>query len=375
MAAPNFARILRASFVKAGPVRVSGVPAILLGASAVVLASDTAVSELGVEPLARVVSSATYALDPQVMGIAPAWAIPKAIERARLAPEQIDVWEVHEAGLGATAFLPGKPDTYDLVQIAALHLCVASALRCDDRQISVSTVFLRTNDEREWTDRKLPGAMKGTWGDRHAVWENEVLLANETGKDLYITVPINASPDYVSKLANLLRFGSDGVNPYSGPVDNPIYPGLNPNLRVYVEWANEVWNWGFGQTRWAREQGVARSLGDPEHLRFYSQRAVEVFKIWEEVFKADRKRLDDLLPRAYRGPRAPALCGEVGRLFLRFAQDAEGAPWLTAALGADPGWRPAPAALAELYPRRGPPDLARPERKKSSAGSRPARDL
>ena len=32
---------------------------------------------------------------------------------------------------------------------------------------------------------------------------------------------------------------------FAGPVDNPVYPGLNPNLRVYVEWANEVWNWAF----------------------------------------------------------------------------------------------------------------------------------
>jgi acetyl-CoA acetyltransferase family protein len=67
------------------------------GASAVVLASGDAAAELGAEPLARVVASATYALDPQVMGIAPAWAIPKALKRAGLTPEQIDVWEVHEA--------------------------------------------------------------------------------------------------------------------------------------------------------------------------------------------------------------------------------------------------------------------------------------
>ena len=67
------------------------------GASAVVLASPAAAEELGAEPLARVVASATHALDPKVMGIAPAYAIPKALERAGLAPEQIDVWEVHEA--------------------------------------------------------------------------------------------------------------------------------------------------------------------------------------------------------------------------------------------------------------------------------------
>src|SRR5881409_3483061 len=67
------------------------------GASAVVVASATAAEELGAEPLARVVASATHALDPRVMGIAPAFAIPKALVRAGLAPEQIDVWEVHEA--------------------------------------------------------------------------------------------------------------------------------------------------------------------------------------------------------------------------------------------------------------------------------------
>jgi acetyl-CoA acetyltransferase family protein len=67
------------------------------GASAVVLASGDAARELGAEPLARVVSSATHALDPRIMGIAPAYAIPKALARAGLKPEDIDVWEVHEA--------------------------------------------------------------------------------------------------------------------------------------------------------------------------------------------------------------------------------------------------------------------------------------
>ena len=67
------------------------------GASAVVLASRSGAEKLGAEPLARVVSSATHALDPAIMGIAPAFAMPKALERAGLAPEDIDVWEVHEA--------------------------------------------------------------------------------------------------------------------------------------------------------------------------------------------------------------------------------------------------------------------------------------
>jgi 3-oxo-5,6-didehydrosuberyl-CoA/3-oxoadipyl-CoA thiolase len=82
------------------------------GASAIVLASGERAAELGVEPLARVVSSAVYALDPLIMGLAPAWALPQAIKRAALTPEQIDVWEVHEAfsaqALGVLRELPNQ---------------------------------------------------------------------------------------------------------------------------------------------------------------------------------------------------------------------------------------------------------------------------
>jgi acetyl-CoA acetyltransferase family protein len=82
------------------------------GASAIVLASGQRAADLGVEPLARVVSSAVYALDPLIMGLAPAWALPLAIKRAGLTPEQIDVWEVHEAfsaqALGVLRELPDQ---------------------------------------------------------------------------------------------------------------------------------------------------------------------------------------------------------------------------------------------------------------------------
>ena len=66
-----------------------------------------------------------------------------------------------------------------------------------------------------------PDGMKAAWGDRPGVWEYQVMLANETGKDLYITIPINASDDYVRRLAKLLRYGSDGMNPYDRPGRQP----------------------------------------------------------------------------------------------------------------------------------------------------------
>jgi acetyl-CoA acetyltransferase len=77
-----------------------------------------AAEELGVEPLARMVASATHALDPLVMGIAPAFAIPKALARAGLAPADVDVWEVHEAyaaqALGVLRELPRQLDGFEV---------------------------------------------------------------------------------------------------------------------------------------------------------------------------------------------------------------------------------------------------------------------
>jgi acetyl-CoA acetyltransferase family protein len=88
------------------------------GASAVVLASGAAAESLGIAPLARVVASATHALDPQYMGIAPAFAIAKALQRARLSPGDIDVWEVHEAfaaqALGVLRELPHQLDGFEV---------------------------------------------------------------------------------------------------------------------------------------------------------------------------------------------------------------------------------------------------------------------
>ena len=86
------------------------------GASAVLLCSATAAEEHGIEPMVRVLASATHALDPLVMWIAPAFAIPKALKRAGLRPEDVDVWEVHEAysaqALGVLRELPRQLDGF-----------------------------------------------------------------------------------------------------------------------------------------------------------------------------------------------------------------------------------------------------------------------
>ena len=86
--------------------------------AALILASPARADDLGVIPLARVVSSAVYGNDPRLMGIAPAWALPLALRRAGLTPEQIDVWEIHEAfsaqALGVLRELPNQLDGFQV---------------------------------------------------------------------------------------------------------------------------------------------------------------------------------------------------------------------------------------------------------------------
>jgi hypothetical protein len=76
--------------------------------------------------------------------------------------------------------------------------------------------------------------------------EHHIQLANQTGRDLWINVPVIASDDFVIKMAQTLLYGSDGTNPYTSPRSNPVYPPLNSNLNVYIEYANETWNTAGG---------------------------------------------------------------------------------------------------------------------------------
>ncbi|HEX4110709.1 MAG TPA: thiolase family protein [Solirubrobacteraceae bacterium] len=88
------------------------------GASAVAIVSRERAEALGAQPLARVAGAGVYGIDPQVMGIAPAWAIPKALRNAGIGPEEIDVWEIHEAfaaqALGVLRELPNQLDGFEV---------------------------------------------------------------------------------------------------------------------------------------------------------------------------------------------------------------------------------------------------------------------
>ncbi|HEX6640706.1 MAG TPA: fibronectin type III domain-containing protein, partial [Thermoanaerobaculia bacterium] len=92
-----------------------------------------------------------------------------------------------------------------------------------------------------------------------------------------------ATADFMTKLAKLIRFGSDGVNPYDAPQLDPVHPPLNANLKVYVEFSNEIWSSGFSfpQGNWAQEQAALAGLAKPQ---FTARRFCDTWRIFQDVF-------------------------------------------------------------------------------------------
>ena len=67
------------------------------GAAAVLVMSDERAKELGLKPRARIVTAATAALEPEIMGVAPIGAIRKVLDRAGMKIEDVDTVELNEA--------------------------------------------------------------------------------------------------------------------------------------------------------------------------------------------------------------------------------------------------------------------------------------
>ncbi|OBI91935.1 acetyl-CoA C-acetyltransferase [Mycobacterium asiaticum] len=67
------------------------------GAAAVIITSDTKAKELGLKPLARIVSTGVSGLSPEIMGLGPIEASKQALARAGMSVNDIDLFEINEA--------------------------------------------------------------------------------------------------------------------------------------------------------------------------------------------------------------------------------------------------------------------------------------
>jgi acetyl-CoA C-acetyltransferase len=88
---------LRPAFVKGGSVTAGNASGINDGAAALVVADEDWARRHGRTAIARILSHATVGVEPAVMGMGPAAAVPEALKRANLTPDAIDLFELNEA--------------------------------------------------------------------------------------------------------------------------------------------------------------------------------------------------------------------------------------------------------------------------------------
>ena len=88
---------LRPVFREDGTVTAGNACPLNDGAAALVIMSDTKAKQLGIRPLARIVSTAVTGLSPEIMGLGPVEAVPQALKHAGMSINDIDLFEINEA--------------------------------------------------------------------------------------------------------------------------------------------------------------------------------------------------------------------------------------------------------------------------------------
>ncbi|WP_278921413.1 MULTISPECIES: hypothetical protein [Pseudophaeobacter] len=115
-----------------------------------------------------------------------------------------------------------------------------------------------------WEDR--PRVRDYSWARKGVPLEIMLELANQLGTDPWFNMPHQADDSYIRNFAK------------------QVAADLDADLKTYVEYSNEVWNWQFDQARWADEQAQARWGGKELWMQFYGGRAAEVAQIWGAAF-------------------------------------------------------------------------------------------
>jgi hypothetical protein len=127
----------------------------------------------------------------------------------------------------------------------------------------------QTNNSKvaTWSQRTSPIAWSQADSAGVAI-EYMIELSNLLKANMWICIPHLADNNYVTECAKL------------------IANKLDPKLKVYVEYSNECWNSIFSQTKYCNEKAVQLGLTTIqwEGWRYYSQRSVEVFNIFQGVF-------------------------------------------------------------------------------------------
>lgn len=127
---------LKPAFRENGTVTAGNASSINDGASALVLMSDERAEELGVQPLARMVSSGAAGVNPRTMGLGPIPATRKALARAGIALEDIGLIELNEAfAVQALAVMRELGMPHEITNVNGGAIALGHPLGCSGARI------------------------------------------------------------------------------------------------------------------------------------------------------------------------------------------------------------------------------------------------
>ncbi|MCI5057500.1 MAG: thiolase family protein, partial [Flavobacteriales bacterium] len=129
---------LRPVFQQGGTVTAGNSSQTSDGAAFVMVMSEEMVKELNLQPIARLVSYDVAALEPRVMGVGPIYAVPKALKRAGMTIDQIDLVELNEAFASqSVACMRELGLNPDIVNVNGGAIAIGHPLGCTGAKLSV----------------------------------------------------------------------------------------------------------------------------------------------------------------------------------------------------------------------------------------------
>ncbi|MGW8123403.1 thiolase family protein [Roseivirga echinicomitans] len=129
---------LRPVFAQGGQVTAGNSSPVSDGASFVMVMSEKMVKELGLEPIARMVTYTAVGVHPRIMGIGPVDAVPKALKQAGLKQSDLDLIELNEAfGAQSLAVIKGLDLDRSILNVNGGAIALGHPLGCSGAKLSV----------------------------------------------------------------------------------------------------------------------------------------------------------------------------------------------------------------------------------------------
>lgn len=133
---------MKPAFKKDGTVTAGNASGVNDGAAALVLMSSEKAKELRIKPLAKILSIDNHGVEPEIMGIGPAYVVPKAIRNAGLAKEDIGYYEINEAFAAQFLAVNKKLNlNMDRVNANGSGIALGHPVGCTGARIIVSLIY------------------------------------------------------------------------------------------------------------------------------------------------------------------------------------------------------------------------------------------